>query len=87
MLSPTRPTRFPQSMAKMVMKKVLCSECGKSGEFSYEILPGWPTLYSFGALTNGFTVRVSAAGRALVKCDCGCVNVHSTMSKAGSALH
>ena len=62
--------------AKLVTKKLTCSQCGRTGEFVYEDWPGSHGEPVFRNLTVGFTATLAGHRYAIISCKCGAIVEH-----------
>ncbi len=56
--------------AKVVTKKLTCTECGRTGEFVYEVWPGCYGERVFQNLTIGFKATMPGE-YPIITCACG----------------
>ena len=56
--------------AKVVTKKLTCADCGRTGEFVYEVWPGSHRERVFQTLTIGFKATIPGE-YPIITCACG----------------
>ncbi len=66
--------------AKVVTKKLYCTECGHTGEFVYEDWPGSYGRPVFQSLTAGFMATISGDHYPIIACACGSLIDHDDIA-------